>query len=475
MITFRYASNIATGRGFVFNEGERVLGTTTPLQTLLLAAVGVGFGPNSIPPFSTILMSLCGLGAGVGNFLLLRRIGYCSTTCALGMFIFLANGRVMQTSIGGMETPLVVGLMCLGAYGLIDGRDTLVVVSSCLLALTRPDGLLWGGLMIGALVLTKRRVPQLGIVIGGALIVGWLAFAYYYFGSPVPQSIIAKRAILSSLAGHPWWMFLGWYMRCWSVSPSSPTFPLWAFAFALGARSLLRPGPQRPLGLVLVAYPFVYGVVLFAGHAPEFGWYRTPPMWVCLLVISIGLGEIAKFLAEKAAPRLKYSSAMEICAAGLMVVYLLVQHDVDQLNLDRRYQENEEGGRKAVGLWLTNHSAPAAIVAMEAIGYQGYYSERRVIDLAGLVSPYVVSLKRASSSNAEVFHKIVSEAKPDYIVLRSFEVEKNQHFHGGLLFADQGAHQYFDEHYCARARFVAPHPEDWGALADISVYGRCKD
>ena len=36
-ITFRYVENIASGKGFVYNQGERVLGTTTPLYTLLLA------------------------------------------------------------------------------------------------------------------------------------------------------------------------------------------------------------------------------------------------------------------------------------------------------------------------------------------------------------------------------------------------------------------------------------------------------
>src|SRR5437868_13243574 len=38
LISLRYAENLAAGRGFVFNPGEHVLGTTTPLFTLILAA-----------------------------------------------------------------------------------------------------------------------------------------------------------------------------------------------------------------------------------------------------------------------------------------------------------------------------------------------------------------------------------------------------------------------------------------------------
>jgi len=50
-ITFRYAENLANGLGFVYNAGERLLGTTTPLFTLLLA----GFNVIGIPVASAAL------------------------------------------------------------------------------------------------------------------------------------------------------------------------------------------------------------------------------------------------------------------------------------------------------------------------------------------------------------------------------------------------------------------------------------
>ena len=34
-ITYRYAKNLATGNGFVYNTGERIQGTSTPLYTLI--------------------------------------------------------------------------------------------------------------------------------------------------------------------------------------------------------------------------------------------------------------------------------------------------------------------------------------------------------------------------------------------------------------------------------------------------------
>src|ERR1700727_2499626 len=45
-ITLRYVENIAAGHGFVYNAGQHVLGTTTPLYTLVLALFArIGLDP----------------------------------------------------------------------------------------------------------------------------------------------------------------------------------------------------------------------------------------------------------------------------------------------------------------------------------------------------------------------------------------------------------------------------------------------
>ena len=111
-------------------------------------------------------------------------------------------------------------------------------------------------------------------------------------------------------------------------------------------------------------------------------------------------------------------------------------------------------------------------VAMEAIGYQGYYSKRRVIDLAGLVSPIVVEIRRESSSSAQAFHRVLSQLQPDYIVLRSYEYDDNRHFHGGRLFETEEQRSDFVQWYEEAARFDAPLPELWNSLGHLTVFRR---
>src|SRR4030043_1437307 len=52
-ISYRYAWNLIHGVGFVYNLGERVLSTTTPFFTILLA--GFGFIWSDLPKIAALL------------------------------------------------------------------------------------------------------------------------------------------------------------------------------------------------------------------------------------------------------------------------------------------------------------------------------------------------------------------------------------------------------------------------------------
>src|SRR5579859_1737738 len=52
-ITYRYAAKLVAAQGSVYNSAERVLSTTTPLDTLVLALAGV-FG-DDIPRISNLI------------------------------------------------------------------------------------------------------------------------------------------------------------------------------------------------------------------------------------------------------------------------------------------------------------------------------------------------------------------------------------------------------------------------------------
>jgi hypothetical protein len=58
-ITYRYAHRITRGLGFMYNDGESVLGITTPLLTLTLALGSIaGLPPDKLAPTLNILIEV---------------------------------------------------------------------------------------------------------------------------------------------------------------------------------------------------------------------------------------------------------------------------------------------------------------------------------------------------------------------------------------------------------------------------------
>ncbi|HZP83238.1 MAG TPA: hypothetical protein VFB21_16470, partial [Chthonomonadaceae bacterium] len=117
LITLRYAENIAAGRGFVYNPGERVLGTTTPLYTLLLAlAAALHLNAAFVGKAVNILAD------GVTCYLLARLLARREIAAPLaGLFaalLYALSSTPINISIAGMETGLVtcVGLAAITAY-----------------------------------------------------------------------------------------------------------------------------------------------------------------------------------------------------------------------------------------------------------------------------------------------------------------------------------------------------------------------
>jgi hypothetical protein len=72
------------------------------------------------------------------------------------------------------------------------------------------------------------------------------------------------------------------------------------------------------------------------------------------------------------------------------------------------------------GRWLRDNTPPDAVVAALDIGAVGYASERRIMDLAGLVSPEVCSLGRDMGFEAMVASGRWLELEvPDYLFDRT--------------------------------------------------------
>lgn len=477
LITCRYAQNIAAGNGFVFNPGQHVLGTTTPLVTLFLALVGTVFGPATIPLAAALTMAIFGIFAGVLVYAILAELDYPLPTRLLSLPLFFGSPLILVPSVGGMETPLVLFCMAASGLALLRRQPLACLLASTMLILTRPDGIVWAALMSLAVVHQSRKIPWKAVLAALGVMLPWLLFSVWYFGSPLPHSVTAKMAI-GEFPGMPPLLsitrlriFTTWYLCFIGFPPYSSMNWVWLFVLVVGAISYLTHASRRAFGMLLVGYVFLYGLFLYVGRAPDFLRYLAPTAWCVVLLGAPGVWALSCLVAErlhKVGARLKIGPP--IAMAVVVSVCLVQNYGIVQEHAE--LQANEYHTRRAIGLWLRDNTPRDSVVAMEAVGYQAFFSQRTVLDLAGIISPEVVALKKATNSNAELFFQTVSMLAPDYLVLRSFEVDENRHFHGGPLFETEEQRDYFTRTYREYQRFAAPYPERWGEMSFLTIYGR---
>jgi tetratricopeptide (TPR) repeat protein len=79
--------------------------------------------------------------------------------------------------------------------------------------------------------------------------------------------------------------------------------------------------------------------------------------------------------------------------------------------------------RKQIGLWLRRHAASGADkVFLEPLGYIGFFSQLKILDVPGLCAPEVVAAEKKLQTTS--FAKIIPEVQPDWLVLRPVEANE---------------------------------------------------
>ena len=188
-ITYRYAANIARGYGFVYNAGERVLSTTTPLYTLILATLRLA---GLDLPLVSNAISCLSLAAGgwalweLGRVWRTRRMGAAA-------FFLLPTFPLLVTTLGA-ETTFGISVILLGFLAYARGQYVAAAVLLALATLTRADGVLAAAVLGIDFLLWKRRpIPWRAVITYSAIVTPWFAFAWLYFGVPFPVTLFVKQ------------------------------------------------------------------------------------------------------------------------------------------------------------------------------------------------------------------------------------------------------------------------------------------
>jgi hypothetical protein len=159
-ITLRYAANLLVGHGFVYNAGDPVLGTTSPLYTLLIWMAAAVSGEKDLP----FLAFAINIAVDTLNVVLLRalafELGATRYTAALVAVAYALSASIVYYGCGGMETVVFI-FWLLGAFNAYLRKwSVCAFVCAGLAAVTRPEGLALIVVLTVIDILLDRRFPR---------------------------------------------------------------------------------------------------------------------------------------------------------------------------------------------------------------------------------------------------------------------------------------------------------------------------
>lgn len=434
-ITFRYARNILTGDGFVYNPGAQVLGTTTPLYTFSMVILGALTGGTnaSFPWLALILNTL----ADVLTCLLLWKLGKYLSNERVGLaagFTWAIAPHSVTFAIGGLETSVYVMLLTAAAYFYMVKKRTLASLAASLAFTTRPDALiLIGPFVIDRLIRAlhpkfKEKLGWQEILALALPTVLWNGFAWLYFGSPVPHSVQAKLLVYHLNPADSFIRLIQHYATPFQLHNIMPTaiaigigLLLYPFLYLIGARHILQTEKRL---LVWLLYPWLYLATFAISNPLIFRWYLTPPLPAYIFVILFGLDSLAQSISARKPVALKW------LPSSLMILSILITLPAWELNPDHgpnrpapkmAYIKLEELYHQAATLVLPELQ-PGDVIAAGDVGVLGFDTNAQILDTVGLNSPesldyYPVPVEKYIT-NYVIPTELILEKAPDWIIVQ---------------------------------------------------------
>jgi len=407
-----YARNLAWRGEWSFIPGEPSAGSTAPLWSTLLA---LGYALRLSHFLWAYLLGvgmLCALGwLGMAVFdRLSSRCPACRRWSILAGIFLILEWHMVWAATSGMETLFQAALVCGVLYRLLTQPQPWLA-SGALIGLSvwvRPDGLTLLGpalLVLATQPGTWRRRGKDTLLLFSGL--GLLFAPYLYFnqrlaGAWWPNTFFAKQLEYSAELGASLLSRLGEQAALPLVGAGALLLPGFLYLMVDSARR--RDWAVLAGGIWFLSYLGLYALRLPVTY--QHGRYVMPAMPVYFLW---GLAGVALLLAKPVSkPVLRILGRAWLFSIGVVLGLFFILG----ANAYRNDVAVIESEMVATARWVAGNTGPDALIAAHDIGALGYFAGRRLLDLAGLVSPEVIPFIRDEARLAAY----LDERQADYLV-----------------------------------------------------------
>lgn len=404
-----YARNIAASGTWSFIPGEPSGGSTAPLWSSLLA---VGYLIRLAPfAWSYFLGWIC-LGAlTLCGYFGFRVLAPSYQRWAILAGILLAfEWHLVWSSVSGMETTLftlvvffVLILLASGMkrwfwFGMLIGLSLWV----------RPDGLTLLAPALLCLVAARDSLKQKAGY-GLLVLLGFLLLVIPYFllqwkltGNWMPNTFYAKQAEYAIALKLPLWERLANQASMPMIGVGIILLP----GFLVNSWKTLRAGQWSSTAGVFWAVGYLG---LYAFRLPvtyQHGRYVIPMMPI---YFTWGLAGMVGLLQMRSPVLWKRVLSRSWLISAIVVLFCFWVIGARAYGKDVAVIESE---MVDTAHWVAANTEPDALIAAHDIGALGYFGNRRLLDLAGLVSPQVIPFMR----NEDRLAQFLNENGANYLV-----------------------------------------------------------
>lgn len=468
-ITFRASKNLATGNGLTFTAGEApVHSFTSPLGTTVPALCSFLAGPDNdkLALWFYRIFGSAMLGGGVVLLYgVCRRHKFADWALIAFVGSVLLESKTIDHTINGMETGLMLCFMALAirAHVMPGSRRWLMLgLAWGGLMWSRPDGFVYGGaIAFGFLAFpaaagsqNRREIVMeylKAIGVAALIYLPWTLITWNYYGSPIPNTILAKRIDSAQE--------LGFFHLIWDFF----TFPFSGILSTAAFEEVLTPSYARSFegwpdavygaSRLLTFVACFYWLVPFAarfGRSISFAammacfyltdvtphsmpWYLPNAGILVLLTLGAVFNDglrLADHLAEEYPEQSRsWRRGVEI-AVMVQLSFLMLTFFATAWQSRLQQQLVEDGVRTKAGLWLKeNASSPNDTVLVECLGYIGFFSGLKMYDYPGMGTPETVAARSKlrethgpygswAQITPEQKVALIREMKPDWLALR---------------------------------------------------------
>ena len=392
-----YARNLALRGEWAFLPGVPSAGSTSPLWTALLA---LGYLLR-IDPYAWALswgmLLLAATGWIAGLWLKARSPRLGRLAWVAGALVVL-EWHMVWAGASGMETIaqacVVVLVLCSLErrwppilIGLLVGVGVWIRPDALLLLLPVGWVLASGGLREIPAAARKEMAVAIGLAI---LLLPYLGFNLMLGGQAWPSTFYAKQAEYAVELSRPLAIRL---LEQWGVGlVGGGAILVIGFAGSIWADVAGRRWARLAPAVWWFAFLAAYAVRLPVTY--QHGRYAMPAIPVLILLGA----ETMLTVAQRASAKWPRLLSRAWIAAALTAAVAFLSPGARAYGQDVAIIQTE---MVAAAKWIASHTDSNDLIAVHDIGAVGYFSERTLIDLAGLVSPEVIPFLRDETRLAE--------------------------------------------------------------------------